>query len=99
MMRFRIPIKFDPTVVMYLVIIDQLVKKEAGLLKTRATEQFFSMVHEHVMAYVLEGKEPPAQIAGAVMNIADDVMAGREVEIRAGDYIALMNFAKAEKRV
>lgn len=99
MIRFKVPVRFNPTVVMYLVIIDQLVKKEIGLLKTRPTEQFFTMVHEHVMAYVLEGKEPPAQIAAAVMNIADDVMAGREVGIRAGDYIALMNFAKAEKRV
>ena len=97
--KFRVPIKWDPTVVMYLVIIDTLVKEHAGLVKLRPTEQFFDMVHELVMEHVVEGKTPPAQIAGAVMNIADDVMAGRDAVIRAGDYIALMNYAKAQKKL
>jgi hypothetical protein len=99
MNRMRVHLKWDPTIVMYLVIIDKLIRDKAELVKVRPTEKFFDMVHEQVMDYVLEGKEPPAQIAGAIMNISDDMMAGREVVMRAGDYISLMSFAKAQKRL
>ena len=99
MAAFRIPIKWDPGVVMYLIIKDKLIRDYAALLKQRPTEKFFGMVHDLVMDCVLEGKAPPAEVSGAIMNIADDVMAGRDASIRAGDYIALMNFAKAQKKL
>ena len=94
--RFKIPIKWDPTIVMYLVIIDKLAKAKGDLLKVKASARFFDMVQTHVKAYVQEGKQPPAAIASAIMNIADDVMAKREVVVRAGDYIALMGYAKTQ---
>ena len=97
--RIKIPMKWDPTIVMYLVIPDWLIKEKIELLKVRATEKFFDMVREEVMAHVFEGKEPPAAIAGPIMNIADDVMSGREVTLRAGDYITLMDFARQKRMV
>jgi hypothetical protein len=90
---------FDPTIVMYLVIIDKLIKKHIELVKVGPTEKFQQMVREQVLAYVHEGKEPPAEIAGAVMNLGDDLMAGRDPVIRAGDYIALMNYGRTNKLV
>ena len=41
---------------------------------------------------------PPEAIAPAVMNVADDVLAGRDVQLRAGDYIALQNFIRKPGR-
>lgn len=91
---WKIPIKFDPTIVMYLVIIDKLVSKRPEIVKFKPDEGFFNEVREHVLAYATEGVEPPRQIATAVMNIADDMMAGRETVIRAGDYITLMDYTR-----
>ena len=54
------------------------------------------MVHGLVIEYTNTGKVPEA-VAGAVMNIADDMLAGRDVVIRAGDYIALMTHAREQK--
>jgi hypothetical protein len=83
---------------MYLVLPDRLLERFADLIKTRPTEAFVAMVREHAIAYV-QGKEPPAEIATAVMNAADDMLAGRTPTIRAGDYIALMNYARANNIV
>lgn len=97
---FRIkPIWLDPTPVMYLILPDKFVKDYADLLKLRPTEKFFDVVHELVMDYVIEGKMPSGEVSTAIMNIADDVMAGRDATMRAGDYITLMNFAKAQKKL
>jgi len=94
----KVVFRLDPSGVMYLIIItDMLIKEYAGLLRQRPTEKFFNMVHSLVMDYAVEGKAPPAAVAGAVLNLVDDMMAGRDVSIRAGDYIALMNYAKAQK--
>jgi hypothetical protein len=57
------------------------------------------MVKEHVLAYAAEGTPPPDKIATAIMNIADDVMAGRNLVMRAGDYISLMSYAKENQIV
>ena len=51
---------------------------------------FNKFVETHVQAY-LDGKAPPAAIQSAVMNIADDYVAGKDIAVKAGDYIALQN--------
>ncbi|MCE1273879.1 MAG: hypothetical protein HGB01_00740 [Chlorobiaceae bacterium] len=97
MVPMRLLLKLDPSVVMYLVIIDKLLANRADLLRVKPSEKFFDMVREQVIAHLSESAEPPKEIAGAIMNISDDLMAGREVTLRAGDYIALMSYAKAKK--
>ncbi|MDY6857445.1 MAG: hypothetical protein SWO11_22620 [Thermodesulfobacteriota bacterium] len=79
---------------MYLVIIEKMIERYAGVMKVRPSEKFFSMVHEVVMNHVIDKEEPPEQIRTAVLNVADDMMAGRDVTLRAGDYIALMDYAR-----
>jgi hypothetical protein len=95
---FKIPIKFDPGQVMYLRIDDLLTHTHAELLRTPATEKFFEMVRQQVINQ-LSGTAVPQEISPAVMNIADDIAEGREVSIRAGDYISLMSYARANKMI
>jgi hypothetical protein len=99
MAAFRIPIKFDPTPVMYLVLMEKMIDKFASLVRIKPTENFFEMVREHVIDHAVNGNMPPAAISSAILNIADDLMAGRDVCMRAGDYISLMNFARDHKIV
>ena len=97
MANIRIRLKFDPGVVMYLVIIDKMLMKYRDVMKVRPTEKFFNMVQEQVMNHVIDGEELPMEIHSAIMNVADDMMAGREVTLHAGDYVSLMNFARKNK--
>ena len=95
--RVGIPIGPGDPRIMYVIIPDLIAKEYADLLKVRPTEKFFGMVREQVVANVVEGTQPPAAIATAISNIADDMMSGRDMVIRAGDYIALMDFARTQK--
>ncbi len=99
MNSMKLALMLDHRIIMYLIVKEKFTKDFAELLKVRATEKFFNMVHDQVMTYALEGKAPPAQIATAVMNLADDMMAGRDPVIRAGDYIAFMEFGRTNKMV
>jgi hypothetical protein len=40
---------------------------------------------------------PPEEIAPTIMNLADDFAAGRQMCIRAGDYIAIQNYMRKGK--
>jgi hypothetical protein len=82
--------------VYYLVIVDQLAKQLGEVVEARPDERFFEVLSQHVSAYVNEGKAPPKEIATPVLNAADDVLAGRDVTLRAGDYIAVQNFIRAQ---
>jgi hypothetical protein len=97
MVNMKINMKFDPTIVMYLQVRDLMLARYRNELIARPTEKFYDMVYKEVMTHVIDGKEPHEQILTAVLNIADDMMAGRDVTMRAGDYIALMNYAREMK--
>ena len=47
---------------------------------------------------MVDAKEPPSEIAGAIKNFSDDIACGREVVVRAGDYIAIHNFMRAQEK-
>jgi hypothetical protein len=65
-----------------------------SILKTNPGAEFNKLVDTHVNAYLFNKVMPPAQIATAIMNIADDHMNGREIIIKSGDYFALQTYAK-----
>jgi hypothetical protein len=67
------------------------------LLAQGARGRFLKEVQTHTKALLLNEKEPPEAIAGAIRNFADDIAAGREVTVRAGDYIAVQNYIKSKK--
>lgn len=76
----------------YLIILDRLKLRFKDVLEARPDSRFFEELNRHVTALVKEGKAPPEAIASAVMNVADDVLAGREVQLKAGDYITLQSY-------
>ena len=84
--------------VYYLVIVDKLAHQFGNVLEARPDESFYDTFAKHVEAYVKEGKAPPKAIEGAVLNAADDYLAGRDVTLRAGDYIAVQNFIRGAKK-
>ena len=71
--------------------------REMEEIFTKANSAVLKVVQDNAHAYLAEGKEPPAAIAGPVMNFADDVISGRIPVLRAGDYIAVRNFMKQQK--
>jgi hypothetical protein len=56
------------------------------------------VIEKYTQAYMVDAAEPPPEIAGAIKNFADDIASGREVVVRAGDYIAIHNFVRAQKK-
>ena len=85
------------TWIMYLTV-NGLRQEWKKLVQIRPNDQFYGLLYKHVRAYVQENVEPPDDIAGAILNIADDLMAGRDVTIRAGDYIAIQNHLRNIKQ-
>ena len=77
-------------VVAYLII-NWRAKDLAERIKVGLDKRFYAVVTKHLRAYVEEGVMPPEDIAPAILNIADDYMAGRAMNLRAGDYIAIQN--------
>jgi len=55
-------------------------------------------LNEHLSAYLEKGVEPPAAIRTTVVNLADDLVAGREPMIRTGDYIAMQSFVRSRAK-
>jgi hypothetical protein len=84
--------------VMYLVVgPDGLLKEHwAELAKVPIDERFQTTVEGMVTAYIEKGQMPPAEIAPAIFNLADDAMAGRPLAIRAGDYVSLRSYMRGK---
>jgi hypothetical protein len=83
-------------VVCYLIInwrIDELKK----FAEWRIPTDVYKELAEHLHAYLYKDKMPPDEIASTILNIADDFVRGDQVKLRAGDYIALQNFARARR--
>jgi hypothetical protein len=64
------------------------------LINIKPDEKFNAVVTEHVVALVQQGKEPPAAIAATITNLAEDLLAGRPMTIKTGDYIAIQTFMR-----
>lgn len=84
------------TWIMYLII-NELSGRFGELAKIGPDKNFFNAISEHVDSFIHEGVMPPEKISSAILNIADDVLAGRDVTIKAGDYIALQDFIQHSK--
>jgi hypothetical protein len=67
------------------------------LAEKELPENFSKEMGRYVYGYIYENKVPPAEIQQTVFNVAEDFMAGRQVQLRAGDYIAVQKFFRASK--
>lgn len=81
----------------YLIINGVFIGKLAELVQIAPDKHFDKVVAKHLSEYVDKGVMPPDEIAPAILNMADDLLAGSEITIRAGDYIALQNFLRGSK--
>jgi hypothetical protein len=84
-------------IVAYLIIDDVLIGRLGELVRIPPDGVFEKEVYKHLSAYVDKHEMPPDEIAPAILNMADDFMAGREITIRAGDYISLRSFFRSGK--
>jgi hypothetical protein len=99
-LRVNLDTLWKRPIIMYLVIFPGGPKeKEFGTATVQPPEKFHEMVRSEVKSFLVEGKEPPVEIAAAIKNISDDVKSGRDPVIRAGDYITLMGYARSKKLV
>ncbi len=64
-------------------------------LDVRPSKQFNDVVGRYLDAYMSKGTMPPEDIAAPILNLADDLMAGKPMSLRAGDFIALNNHVRA----
>ncbi len=81
----------------YLIINGILWKEASELVQIKPDRKFDKVVTDHLRAYVDNGVQPPVEIAPAILNLADDFMAGNQITIRAGDYISIQNFIRGMK--
>lgn len=80
--------------VMYLVLGPDGLSKLKDVAHLGLTEQLSTMVSKHVNDHLNKGVIPPKEIAPAILNISDDVLAGRPPTLRAGDYISLQQYIR-----
>jgi hypothetical protein len=76
------------------LIINWNIKDLVRQIEIKPEQRFYEVISKHVNAYVQDGVMPPEDIAPAILNIADDFMAGRAINLRAGDYIAIQNHVR-----
>ena len=76
------------------LIINWRMKDIAEQIKVKPSREFYSTVAKHLGAYLVEDIMPPREISGAILNMADDYMANRPMNLRAGDYIDIQNFMR-----
>jgi len=76
----------------YLIVIDPLRQQT----EINPGEQFEAVTARYMRAYIQEGTMPPPDIATAIVNMADDLLAGRQITVRSGDYIAIQNHLRKE---
>jgi len=79
------------------LIINWDMKKLGDMVKAKPQKDFFEVVAQHMTAYLKDGTMPPADIAPAILNLADDHLAGRPISLRAGDYIAIQNHIRQSR--
>jgi hypothetical protein len=86
-------------VVFYLIIRDCCWNnRDFSDILTRAPEKpLYEMISKHMSAFMQQGTMPPAEIAPAIMNLVDDQSSGRDMTMRAGDYISLQNYLRKSK--
>ena len=77
---------------------DQAIVKNFEKVLAGKDSVFIKFVEKQVKDFIEKGVEPPQEIAAPIMNIAEDLIAGREATMRAGDYIALENFRRTKLR-
>lgn len=83
-------------IVKYLVVIDWHHDQLNEVVKGRPSEKFNTFVIKTLQDYIDKKKMPSEAILPAIMNLAEDHLSGRELTLRAGDYISLQQEFRAK---
>jgi hypothetical protein len=84
--------------VAYLIVNWTLPKQMQNVARIEPDARFQAFVGKHVQALVEKGQKPPPEIAAPIINLGEDYAAGRDLTVRAGDYIALQEFFRKNVR-
>jgi hypothetical protein len=77
------------------LILNLDIRELQELVEKELPQEFAKQMAGFVHAYMYESKMPPAEIAQTVLNVAEDMAAGRQVQLRAGDYIAAQRYFRS----
>ena len=69
----------------------------AKLIEIKPESRFYKVLAENLDAYIHDGVMPPDDIAPAILNLADDYLAGNQMNLRAGDYISIQKHLRSKK--
>lgn len=80
--------------VLYVIDDSWLDRDLLDVVQIAPEKEFFELMANHINAYLRDGTLPPAEIAPAILNVIDDQKSGRNMTLRAGDYIYLQNYLR-----
>ncbi len=89
-MSYHVPMRVIPKWVLerWILVAYLIINWDLGHLREqieiRPDKKLFDVIQNHVDAYVNEGEMPPDEIAPAILNLADDHMAGTRNELASG---------------
>ena len=69
------------------LIANRQIKDLANDIKFNPSEEFYNTVAKYLGAYMVQNTMPPKAITGAILNLADDYLSNRPIDLRAGDYL------------
>ena len=79
------------------LLVNWRMKDLAENLKFHPSKEFYDTVAHHLGAYLVKDTMPPEEIAVPILNMADDYLANRPMNLKAGDYLAIQNFMRQRR--
>jgi hypothetical protein len=67
-------------------------------LSSQYGEEILQTLEKYLMACLKKGVKPPATIAPTILNMADDYLNGRDLELRPGDHFAIEKYFSRSKK-
>lgn len=75
-----------------------LIRRYLGdAIEVRYGKEFQLRLEKYLLTYLQKGMKPPAPIAPAILNMADDYLNGKSMELGLGDHFAIKNYLQKKK--
>jgi len=75
-----------------------LIRRYLGdAISVRYGKEFQPRLEKYLLTYLQKGVKPPAAIAPAILNMADDYLNGKSMNLRPGDHFAIKNYLQKKK--
>jgi hypothetical protein len=85
----------DRWILVAYLILNERMQDLVDKYRFKPGKEFYNTVAQYLGAYIVKKTMPPKEIASAILNLADDFLGNRPMTLRAGDYIDIQNFIKA----